>query len=218
VRHEGSTATDAEPADSPPSPAPMRTMTPRQILIVYGTRYGQTAKIAERIADVLMANGDAATIVHAHKKSLPGNHTFAEFDGVIVGASVIRGRHQGAVARFVRTNLARLTTLPSAFFSVSGAAAGSKPGDAARAQGFVDEFLAQTRWRPSMTERFGGAMAYTKYGRILRWVTKRTSEREGGPTDTSRDHEFTDWEQVERFARAFARQLPLRRVPVEPAA
>jgi menaquinone-dependent protoporphyrinogen oxidase len=180
-------------------------MTQRHILIVYGTKYGQTARIADRIADTLMADGFATTIVHAHNKSLPGTHTFSEFHGVIVGASVIRGRHQATIARFVRANKSRLANLPTAFFSVSGAAASKKPGETARAQGVVDAFLAETGWRPSMTDRFGGAMAYTKYGLLLRWMMKLTAKREGGPTDTSRDHEFTDWAQVDRFARAFAR-------------
>jgi menaquinone-dependent protoporphyrinogen oxidase len=35
---------------------------------------------------------------------------------------------------------------------------------------------------------------------MLRWYMKRASRRHGGSTDTSRDHEYTDWAQVERFA------------------
>jgi hypothetical protein len=31
---------------------------------------------------------------------------------------------------------------------------------------------------------------------------KRASAMNGGATDTSRDHEYTDWEQVDRFADA----------------
>jgi len=33
------------------------------------------------------------------------------------------------------------------------------------------------------------------------------SKRKGGPTDTSRDHEFTDWTAVDRFAHQFAAAL-----------
>jgi menaquinone-dependent protoporphyrinogen oxidase len=29
---------------------------------------------------------------------------------------------------------------------------------------------------------------------------KRASRKHGGATDTSRDHEYTDWHQVEQFA------------------
>jgi menaquinone-dependent protoporphyrinogen oxidase len=32
---------------------------------------------------------------------------------------------------------------------------------------------------------------------------KQISKKEGGSTDTSRDHEYTDWKSVERFAENF---------------
>jgi menaquinone-dependent protoporphyrinogen oxidase len=58
-------------------------------------------------------------------------------------------------------------------------------------------------------------MAYTKYNPLLRWIIKRTARAAGGPTDTSRDHEVTDWAQVEHFVEAFVRRMP---APPEAAA
>jgi menaquinone-dependent protoporphyrinogen oxidase len=193
-------------------------MPPRHFLIVYGTKFGQTGRIADRMADTLIADGNEVTIVHTHDRSLPGNHTFAEFDGVIVGASVISGKHQRAVARFVRANHARLSRLPSAFFSVSGAAGGTRPEDRPRATGYIADFLAQTSWQPGMTDAFGGAVAYTKYNPFVRWMMKRIAKSEGRPTDTSRDHELTDWAQVDRFVRTFAARIPTRTVAPPPLA
>ena len=45
-----------------------------------------------------------------------------------------------------------------------------------------------------------------------RMLLKVISRRSGRPTDTSRDHELTNWDQVTRFADEFAASLP------EPAA
>lgn len=50
-------------------------------------------------------------------------------------------------------------------------------------------------------------MAYTKYGFVLRWITKIISRRRGGPTDTTRDHDMTDWEAVDQFAKRLAEAL-----------
>jgi menaquinone-dependent protoporphyrinogen oxidase len=127
----------------------------------------------------------------------------SRFDAIIVGGSIIRGRHQRAVTRFVRANLVALNTTPSAFFSVSGAAASSNETSRAEAQRFIDEFLGQTGWYPRTTAAIAGAMAYTRYNPILRWIVRRASKPMGGPMDTSRDHEFTDWSQVERFVTGF---------------
>jgi menaquinone-dependent protoporphyrinogen oxidase len=175
-------------------------MSSRRILIAYATSYGQTAKIAGRMADLLMAAGVSVTLVNAANH--PRDFRAGEFDGIIVGGSIIGGRHQRALVRFVRDHRAVLNALPSAFFSVSGSAASRLETERAKARQFVDDFLTVTGWRPALTVTIGGAMAYTKYNPLLRWIVKRTSKAAGGPTDTSRDHEVTDWSQVERFVQA----------------
>jgi menaquinone-dependent protoporphyrinogen oxidase len=181
-------------------------MPARRILIFYGTSYGQTAKIARRMDDLLTASGEIVTLIDASNQ--PPGLTPREFDGIIVGGSIIRGRHQKSVRRFVHVHRDVLNAMPSAFFSVSGAAASPDQDARAEARRFVDAFLGETGWDPALSESIAGAMAYTKYNPIVRWIVKRASKPLGGPTDTSRDHEFTDWAQVERFVEAFEATLP----------
>ena len=176
-------------------------MSPRQVLLVYGTSYGQTAKIARYMAGVLIALGDRVRVVNA--ASRPSDLDVHRFDAIIVGGSVIRGRHQREVTHFVRDNLATLNTTSSAFFSVSGAAATATETSQAEAQRFIDEFLGQAGWYPRSAVAIAGELAYTKYNPLLRWIMRRGSKRMGGPTDTTRDHEFTDWSKVERFIDGF---------------
>jgi menaquinone-dependent protoporphyrinogen oxidase len=45
-----------------------------------------------------------------------------------------------------------------------------------------------------------GRLAYTQYGFFKRWIMRAIARREGGSTDTTRDHEYTDWDAVTRFA------------------
>jgi menaquinone-dependent protoporphyrinogen oxidase len=181
-------------------------MPARRILIFYGTSYGQTAKIARRMDDLLTASGEIVTLVDASNQ--PPGLTPREFDGIIVGGSIIRGRHQKSVRRFVHVHQDVLNAMPSAFFSVSGAAASPDQDARAEARRFVDAFLGETGWDPALSESIAGAMAYTKYNPIVRWIVKRASKPLGGPTDTSRDHEFTDWAQVQRFVESFEATLP----------
>src|SRR5581483_8405485 len=146
-------------------------MPSRRILILYGTRYGQTAKIAQRIADTLTAWGEAVTRMNIEE--LRASLDIRVYDGVIIGASVIRGRHQPKIREFVRHNASALNNMPTAFLSVSGSAASPDERGRAEARRCVEKFLEQTRWRPAITELIGGAMAYTKYGVILRWIMKQ---------------------------------------------
>ena len=169
-----------------------------RILVVYGSTFGQTERVAHRIAVVLRSAGH---VVDIHKADqLPDSLWLAAYDGFVVAASVLMGHHQEYVRDFVRRNAALLNETPSAFVSVCGAAGGDPP----QAQAYIDALLRETRWRPTVTRSFTGAVAYTRYGWWYRWYLKLISSRKGLPTDTSRDWDFTEWGAVERFAEELA--------------
>ncbi len=172
-----------------------------RILIPYGTTEGQTARIAEYISDVLRAHGhEAETLDLKHAEhDLPGG-----YDGVIVGASIHAGKHEGYVADFVRRNKAALEGLPAALFSVSLSA----HADPEEAQKHVTEFEDGTGWHPAKVALFGGALLYTQYGFLKRMVMKKIVSSQGSPdTDTGRDYVYTDRDGVRRFAEEFVDSL-----------
>ena len=173
-----------------------------KILIVYGTAYGQTEHIMQRIGQKLTEAGHAVTLHRGDR--LPALLPVEEFDGFLIAASILSGRHQRYIQDFVRRHEHLLSTAPSAFVSVSGSAASADLKVQDQAQRCVTDFLRKTGWHPRVTRIFGGAMAYTRYNWALRFVMRWISRRNGGPTDTSRDHEFTDWNAVDRFAHELA--------------
>lgn len=181
-------------------------MSPHHIAIVYGTRYGQTRKIAERLERILTDHGHVA--LSACADVVPRDFCLTDYDGAIIGGSVIAGRHQRYLERFVHAHRDELNRMPSAFFSVSASAAGSTDRDQANARRVLAAFLTKTGWQPRLTIPVAGAMAFTQYGVFTRLLLRLISRRAGGPTDTSCDHELTDWDQVARFAGEFAALLP----------
>lgn len=174
----------------------------RRILILYGTTNGQTAKIADHIADELRRESMVVTLARADE--ILGNPHLEQFDGVVVAGSVRFGRHQRYLEEFVRRHAARLAGMPTAFVSVCGALAGNWPDGTKEAAKYRDDFFHRTGWRPALTRSVAGAVMYTKYSWPIRLVMKRISRRTARPTDTSRDWEFTDWDAVTRIAREFA--------------
>lgn len=185
-------------------------MSTPKILIVYGTTHGQTATIAGHLQLNLERDGLQVTVANVKEGPVP---PLSQFQGVIIGASVIARGHQPAVASFIRRNLDTLNAMPSAFFSVSASAGSAREGGRAAARRVRDTFLAETGFRPVISECIAGAIKYTRYNALLRWYMKRASRKNGGSTDTSRDHEYTDWEQVRNFAFAFG-DLFILRAPV----
>jgi menaquinone-dependent protoporphyrinogen oxidase len=175
-----------------------------QILIVYGSTYGQTAKISERLQQLLACQGAFVTAYRGDK--LPATLRLEDYDAILVGASLIRDQYQKYIERFVLERRRELQRVTSAFFAVSGSAAG--PASEQRAAlDRMKAFCMKTGWVPTLSASFGGAISFTKYNVLLRWVMKRISQKKGGPIDTSKDHELTNWAQVEEFARELVAQV-----------
>jgi menaquinone-dependent protoporphyrinogen oxidase len=103
-----------------------------------------------------------------------------------------------------------LNGLPTAFLSVCLAVL--EHGTEARADvlRIMQRFLTRCGWRPSMTRMVAGAVLYTRYGWLKRHMMKRIVAKAGGDTDTTRDFEYTDWNDLRAFAMDFA-ELAARR-------
>ena len=52
-----------------------------------------------------------------------------------------------------------------------------------------------------------GRLAYTQYGLLMRFIMKRIARQHGAPTDTTRDYEFTNWDEVARLADTVVRMI-----------
>lgn len=173
-------------------------------LILYATTEGYTVRIAERIAQVLRDKGHT---VEAHPAdAAAAGLDPAQYDGVIVGASIHYGRHPGYLRALLRDHRAALAARPGAFFSVSLSAGGPRAKPEA-AQRYLETFLRQVGWRPQHTATVAGALQYRKYGVFKRLLMRVFVGVAGGDTDTSRDYEYTDWDAVERFADTFAQRM-----------
>ena len=173
------------------------------ILVFYATTEGQTRRIADHLASKLRLAGlTSATIDVSNTDQVPLDWQNAR--GAVIGASLHLGRYQRAAARFARAHHDELNAVPSAFFGVSLSAASQNASEAAAAQTLAQNFVDSCGWRPRRVASFAGRLAYSQYGFLKRLLMGFIASREGGPTDVSRDHELTDWDAVDRFARAIA--------------
>jgi menaquinone-dependent protoporphyrinogen oxidase len=168
------------------------------VLLVYGSTHGHTVKLAARKAQVLEDRGVAA---HVHDTRTGSPPPPSGYDAVIVGASVHGGHHQAEVLHWVKRHRARLNGMPSAFFSVSLTAADNTEESRRATREYIDDFLDDTGWIPRTTASFAGALQYREYDFVTRLVMRVLMRRAGHTTDVWRDHEYTDWDAVERFAR-----------------
>ena len=174
------------------------------VLVVFESKYGQAEKIAEHVAEMARRAGHDAKAIRT--SSAPAL-TVSDSDAVVVVAPIYFGRHHELVEPFLRLHADELAKRPSAFVSVSGAAANADPSVRAGAEKIARDFVARLGYDPRLVITAGGAMAYPRYGAVLRFVTWFISRRRGGPTDTSRVYEMTDWKALEAALVPFLERL-----------
>jgi menaquinone-dependent protoporphyrinogen oxidase len=174
-----------------------------RVLILYGTTDGHTRQIAESLGDTLRMGGVDADVVDAAEV----NPSVAAYTGVIVAASVHAGRYQRSVEYWVRAHARELNELPTALVSVCLSIAKPSPKVLADLDAIVNRFRKTTGWRPSRVKHVAGALLYTQYNFFKRWLMKRIVSQHGGDTDVSKDYQYTDWQDVKRFAEEFRRHL-----------
>ena len=170
----------------------------KPILVVYGSTEGQTRKIAQFIAARFEQQGREVHLVDS--ASPAAAEVTPIYAGAVLGGSLHQHKHQAALVHFVKANVEWLNTLPTAFFSVSLSMAGRDAQERAEAKKLAEGFLEDTGLAAGMLGLFAGALKYTEYDFLKRFIMRRIAQEAGGDTDTSHDHEYTDWDEVARFA------------------
>ena len=174
-----------------------------RILVLYGTTDGHTTRIARSIGDTLRTQGAEVDVVRVQRPGPDPN----DYNGIIVAASVHAGGYQRQVRTWVRTHAGALAGRPTAFVSVCLGVLQSEPAVQREVQAIANRFLLSTEWRPTVTKIVAGALLYRQYNWLKRWVMKRIVAKAGGDLDTSRDYEYTDWNDLRAFAEEFGRTV-----------
>ena len=172
-----------------------------RIAIFYETWNGQAGRVADRIAEGFRKAGHEASVQRCRDAAPLGVSAAEAF---VVGSSVQMGKHHAKAVSFVKSNLEALRSKPSAFFSVSMTGRLKNAQEKEMMAKILSDFRKDSGWEPARVECFAGAILYTKYWFLIRWIMKRIARSQGNDTDTSRDHVYTDWEAVDRFAAEFA--------------
>lgn len=175
-------------------------------LILYATREGHTAQIAEHLHEAMWKRGLPSVVQSAAE--LLADFQLEDYKGAILAASVHRFHHESEIVDFVKSFRKELEAMPTVFLSISLSEAGAedleappekRAAAAADAQRLIDAFLEETHWHPDKIKAVAGALLYSRYNFLLRLIMKRIARAAGGDTDTSRDYDYTDWAALDHL-------------------
>jgi len=171
-----------------------------RILVAYGSEYGATKGIAERIGKRLRAAGHQ---VEVRPAKLAG--VLVGYDAFIVGSAVYFGRWMKEAREFVRRKRLILASHPLWLFS-SGPLRTETTDSQGRELTAVSEPKEIAEFRESVKPRdhrvFFGALDRSELGLRDRAIAKLPAGRKPLP-----EGDFRDWQDIEAWAESIANEL-----------
>ena len=163
-------------------------------LIIYSTTDGHTEAICRYIKSLLQKDFNT-TLISIHKLD---KLNLSHFDMIIIGASIRYGKHKPELYQFIKENINILNNVKTAFFSVNAVARNlekNKP----ETNPYIKKFLETSIWKPLHVAVFAGKISYPKYKLLDKLMIKLIMWLTNGPTNTSQEYEFTNWDDINQF-------------------
>jgi menaquinone-dependent protoporphyrinogen oxidase len=180
----------------------------KKTLLLFSSRYGQTEKITRFLAQQLQ---NAGFEVDLRSTDGPLPQVLFQYNAIVLASSVYRGRFSQALVQWAERQDHLPLAIPTYTVLVHLNAADKHPEARPAEKQMMDAFEKALGCKSVMRGHFAGALNYTRYNFIVRWMMKKISKRFGGPLDTSQDHELTDWGEVQKFADQILNSKPFRR-------
>lgn len=163
------------------------------VLVAAASKHGATAEIAARIGAYLADHGVAVEV-----KDLEHVHDLGKYDAFVLGSGVYLGQWLKPARTFVDAHADELARRPTWLFA-SGSIVGDPPvaddPNAVRAS-HIAKLVERTHAREHRL--FGGKLDKSKLGLIEKAAVRGAHATEG---------DYRDWQAVDEWAVAIARQL-----------
>jgi menaquinone-dependent protoporphyrinogen oxidase len=170
-----------------------------RVLIAYATTEGQTRRIATAMAGQVRERGHDVRLVDIAIK--PSDVHPADFDAIVIAASVHREKHQEDMEDFVSASKTVLAPKPTMFISVSLAAAFEEGRE--DAERYIANFVTNTGWKPGKSLAVAGALRSNEYDYYQQQILKYVVLKDRKVDHPEQDHEFTDWKALAGAVEAF---------------
>ena len=170
------------------------------ILIAFESVEGHTAKIARRVAKQVEEAGHGVVLADLRE---PGFALPGAYDAAILCGPIHMGHYPPGLVQFASDFSDALNAKPSALITVSLSSASDSEDERSEVQKIAYTLCESSGWAPRMRHDAAGALKYLEYNYFKRIAMRHIVGHAGGPVDTSRDYELTDWNALENFVQEF---------------
>ena len=164
-----------------------------RVLVVYATKYGATAGIAEKIGQVILQAGLETDVLPTDSVN-----DLAPYKAIVLGSAVYVGQWRKEAVAFLENNEKTMAKLPVWFFS-SGPTGEGDPVQLMQGWRFPEALQPiADRVQPRDTAFFHGALDMTKLSLAEKLLIKGIKAPVG---------DFRDWDAIASWAAAIANAL-----------
>jgi menaquinone-dependent protoporphyrinogen oxidase len=164
-----------------------------QVLVTYASKYGATAEIAEKIAQVLRQAGLDTDVLPTDRVS-----DLQPYKAVVLGSAVYVGLWRRKAAKFLKANEEALAERPVWLFS-SGPTGEGDPVEQVQGWRFPKGLQPiADRIQPRDIAVFHGSVNVEKLNALEKWMLKNVQAPTG---------DFRDWDAITSWATAIADAL-----------
>ena len=172
-------------------------------LVIYGTRWGGTTGIGEKIGDTLKKEGYVVDVLDS--KHSP--QSISLYDLVIVGSGIRADKWTKETLNFMEKNVKLLKTKRTAMFVSCQMADGKKESQEKAKKLYLEKTAEQFGLKPLAFGLFGGFLDFSKshglFVDVLVRVNRRSLRKNG--LDTKKVRDTRDWNTIEVWTREVAK-------------
>jgi menaquinone-dependent protoporphyrinogen oxidase len=166
-------------------------------LIAYGTRYGSTTDIAQRMGKILTKNGIEVTIINLDQEKI---NDISKFDLVIVGSGIAIGKWTKKSLKFLSRFESELSKKKVALFASCGDAKNPDKHEDAKERYLEKIARDHPLIKPVKLGLFGGVIDLSRVGFLTRSMLKAASkEMEKDGIDVNKRNDFRDWKKIQEW-------------------
>lgn len=178
-------------------------------LVAFGTKYGSTSKVAEKIASSLEASGVHASVLDLRRGKRSG---VDGYDLVVIGSCIIMDKWSKGALEFLERNRTAMSRKKVALFACSGNSYTNPEKISQYRKTYLDDVAARFGIEGSVPKAlFGGEIDFRRYGPLTKaivrsvWRDTLNGLREKG-VDLSKPFDFRDWDAIGRWADSLAKE------------
>lgn len=177
----------------------------KRIVLAFASREGQAERIARHVALGLERRNLAVRLIDIGKGETESGADDCE--GAILLASIHRARFEPRLASFLMRHGGALRSCPSAFVTVSLAAASHDAKDLLALDEIAQGFLHESGWHPDVVLHAAGAIHERELSLTERYAVHTLVAEKHLALEATGDTEFTDWPEIDRFVADFAARV-----------